>query len=524
MEKFLQTCFLALLCLNLKAQSGKPVFIHGEIHQSIPQDSLRLIFWEHYLGQFVSFAGKSMTYVPILPGSILQGNSESGVMQFSTAPISQPAYLSLSSIPGDFYLDRFLVEPGDSLIFSLNLRLGKLVFLGPQADKFTLQHRLALIRSAEALSDSPSYHLRAGQEPQAQKTSFLQESPPPFSYSPRFMHFVSPGEERFAWMKTQLAALPQQDPRLAELEKWTTNTNSGITPEFLQILRADILGEAATRALSLLKNLPLANPEQSRELLSDYLQRVGDLAVPDSVSIRSAFYPQFLLEKESLEAIQAQEGLFTRLEGKYGPELYDQMVARFLFANYYRLLDFQSSAESVLERMRTPYLKDHLQALVRAHQPEIPVQALNLRDLQGNQVSLQDFKGSTVLLAFWFPGCTPSKLMHERQLSKVMEKFSDAPDFRLISINTDPDPELWKKYLSENPGYSFGNTHLFMGGRDVHPFLTYYDIQAYPSLMLIDQEGCLIRSLRMPSQAQGLIELISPHLNPMNTITNPNSQ
>ncbi|MBC6369057.1 TlpA disulfide reductase family protein [Algoriphagus sp. AK58] len=524
MQKILLTCFLALPCLFLKAQSPpeKPVFVHGEIRQAIPQDSLRLIFWDHYLGQFVSFAGKSMTYVPILPGSILQGNSESGVIQLSTAPISQPAYLSISSILGDFYLDRFLVEPGDSLLFSLDLRLGKLIFLGPQADKFTLQHRLALIRAAEMSAETPSFHLRAGQDPQAQQQEFLLKSPPSFTFSPRNMVFVQPGEPRYRWMIRQLQSLPRQDPRLRELEKWTPDPSSGISGEFLQILQADILGEAASRSLSLIKNLPLDSPEQTNLLIREYLQRVGELSVPDSIAVKSAYFPQFLIDKESLLALQTKESLFSRLESNYGQLLFDELAARFLFANYQRLPDFRGAVASALERMQADYLKIRLQALAQAHQPGLPAEALNMTDLQGNPVSLQNFKGKTLLLAFWFPGCTPSKLMHERQLTKVMDRFRDHPDFRLISVNTDPDPELWKTYLKENPGYSFGNLHLFLGGRDVHPFLTHYDIQAYPALMLIDAEGNLIRSLKMPSQAEGLIDLIASQLHPTSNHSNPN--
>jgi hypothetical protein len=82
---------------------------------------------------------------------------------------------------------------------------------------------------------------------------------------------------------------------------------------------------------------------------------------------------------------------------------------------------------------------------------------------------------------------------------------------------------LWKTYLNENPSYSFGNEHLFLGGRDVHPFLQYYDIQAYPSLMLVDKDGRLIRSLQMPSLATDLIELISKYLLPIQN-TNPKSK
>jgi thiol-disulfide isomerase/thioredoxin len=501
------------------ADAGASVFVYGEIRAAALPDSITVTFWEKYLGRFVSYVGMESKYVGLSSGSILQGASGKKVLQYESEPISEMGYISIASVSGDQYLDRFLVAPGDSLIFGLDLRLGQMVFTGPDALKFELQHRLALVEAGVSFMEIPSFHLQKGQDPIAQRESFVSSSPIVSGYAPREMDFIYFGQERRDWLAAKLEKLPQSDSRLLILEEY----RGRLSDDFIEILRADVLGENAARAVSMIKNLPLESRTDSRKLLEDYLERIGDLEVTEDAVLWSAFYQEYLLERESLFAVYAGEGLFTRLEAQFSGPLYDRLVGRFLFENYYRLPDFGKSVDRVAEKVSDPIILSGLQSLAVAHKVGSPVKNLPLMNLEAQRTELDAYRGKTVLLAFWFPGCLPSKLMHERQLSKVQEEFANREDFVLLSINTDPDPVLWKTYLNENPSYSFGNEHLFLGGRDVHPFLQYYDIQAYPSLMLVDKDGRLIRSLQMPSLATDLIELISKYLLPIQN-TNPKSK
>jgi hypothetical protein len=485
-----------------------PVFVYAEIRSGALPDSVLVTFWEKYLGRYVSYVGMEASYVSLEEGSMLQGASGKKVLRYKSSPISEEGYISIASVIGDQYLDRFLVEPGDSLIFGLDLRLGQLVFAGPDALKFELQHRLALEESRVSFMETPAFHLQEGQDPDVQQEHFRDRSALLDGYEPRTMTFIAFGEDRRVWMQARLKNLPLEDSRLLILEEY----RGRLSDEFLDILRADVLGKNASQSISLIKNLPLDSRSESQQLLEEYLERIGKLELSSDALESSAFFQEYLLERESLLSIYSGEGLFSRLETRYSGQVYDRLVGRFLFENYYRLPDFGNAVARVAERVSDPEIQSGLQALATAHQVGSPVQDMPLIDLNGDPTDLEAYRGKTVLLAFWFPGCLPSKLLHEGQLSKVQQAFADRDDFALLSINTDPDTVLWKTYLSENPSYSFGNEHLFLGGRDVHPFLKYYDIQAYPSLMLIDGEGKLIRSLKIPYSAEGLIGLIAENL------------
>ncbi|MBB6328866.1 thiol-disulfide isomerase/thioredoxin [Algoriphagus iocasae] len=489
-----------------------PVFVYGEIRSEAMQDSLLVTFWEKYLGRYVSYVGMESSYVVLQEGSMLQGASGKKVLHFESLPISEEGYISIASVLGDQYMDRFLVEPGDSLIFSLDLRLGQLVFAGPDSLKFELQHRLAREENKVSFMETPAFHLQAGQDPNELQQSFMDRSPLVEGYAPRTMEFISFGPDRKGWIEERLKKDVLDDSRLLILEEYRGRLSEG----FLDILRADVLGENASRSISLIKNLPLEARSDSQQLLEGYLDRIGDLEVSADAAEASAFYQEYLLERESLLAFYAGEGLFSRLGTLFSTLVYDRLVARFLFENYYRLPDFGNAVARVSDRISDPEIRSGLESLAAAHRVGSLVKDLPLIDLNGDSTDLEAYRGKTLLLAFWFPGCLPSKLMHERQLCKVQKELEGREDFALLSINTDPDPVLWKTYLSENPSYSFGNEHLFLGGRDIHPFLKYYDIQAYPSLMLIDGEGRLIRSLKIPSEAEGLIDLIQENLSDEN--------
>ncbi|WP_339879094.1 TlpA disulfide reductase family protein [uncultured Algoriphagus sp.] len=489
-------------------KEGLSVFVYGEIRSGAMSDSLLLTFWEKYLGRYVSYVGMDSEYVVLEEGSMLQGAAGKKVLHYESLSISEEAYISIASVLGDQYLDRFLVEPGDSLIFSLDLRLGQLIFAGPDALKFELQHTLAREENKASFMETPAFHLQAGQDPDVQQESFMDRSPLVDGYAPRSMEFIAFGADRRKWMEARLKKLPSEDSRLWILEEY----RGRFSDEFLDILRADVLGESVSQSISLIKNLPLESRSESQELLEEYLGKIGDLKISPDAAASSAFYQEYLLERESLLSIYSGEGLFSRLEARFSGEVYDRMVGRFLFENYYRLPDFGNALARVTDRISDTEIRLGLESLAAAHRVGSLVKELPLIDTNGDSTDLEAYRGKTVLLAFWFPGCLPSKLMHEGQLSKVQKELEEREDFAILSINTDPDPVLWKTYLSENPSYSFGNEHLFLGGRDMHPFLKFYDIQAYPSLMLIDGEGKLIRSLKMPSKAESLIDLIQENL------------
>jgi TonB family protein len=106
--------------------------------------------------------------------------------------------------------------------------------------------------------------------------------------------------------------------------------------------------------------------------------------------------------------------------------------------------------------------------------------AFALKDLDGNQVDLQSFKGKVVLLDFWASWCGPcvAELPHIEKLHK------DFKDKGLVVLGIDNEEvEVAKAFLKEK-GYTF--TSLVDEGRTV---ATQYEVTGIPQVFIINREG-----------------------------------
>jgi thiol-disulfide isomerase/thioredoxin len=115
----------------------------------------------------------------------------------------------------------------------------------------------------------------------------------------------------------------------------------------------------------------------------------------------------------------------------------------------------------------------------------------SFRDLSGLTKHLRDFKGKTILMDFWFTGCTGCK-----QVAPFLKIMEDSLRFRkdivLISVSIDRDSSRWKNSVLSGDYGSTGAVNLYTGGKGADdPFLEKYNIMGYPTLMIIDKNGNL---------------------------------
>ncbi|PLX91246.1 MAG: thioredoxin [Desulfuromonas sp.] len=76
-----------------------------------------------------------------------------------------------------------------------------------------------------------------------------------------------------------------------------------------------------------------------------------------------------------------------------------------------------------------------------------------LEDLQGQKVSLSDFKGKIVMVNFWATWCPPC-IEEMPSMEKLSRRFSDE-DFVLLAINVEENSRtIVENFLKKNP-YTF---------------------------------------------------------------------
>jgi thiol-disulfide isomerase/thioredoxin len=121
------------------------------------------------------------------------------------------------------------------------------------------------------------------------------------------------------------------------------------------------------------------------------------------------------------------------------------------------------------------------------------IEDVSFHDAKGNLHHLSEYRGKVILLDFWFTGCMGCKEITP-YLNKVAATFENEKVV-FLSISIDKNTDLWKRSIKEG-SYSFANsTKLITSnqGQD-HPAIKRFKIIGYPTLIILDKEGRLVRS------------------------------
>ncbi|MFD1062156.1 redoxin domain-containing protein [Winogradskyella litorisediminis] len=114
------------------------------------------------------------------------------------------------------------------------------------------------------------------------------------------------------------------------------------------------------------------------------------------------------------------------------------------------------------------------------------------KDTDGNEKSLSDFEGKTVLLEFWASWCSPCR-KENPNLVKTYKKYKPL-GFEIFAVSQDGKKDSWLKAIEQDslPWYHVSD---FKGGKDDASMI--YGINGIPDNFLISKDGKIIgRNLR----------------------------
>jgi thiol-disulfide isomerase/thioredoxin len=139
--------------------------------------------------------------------------------------------------------------------------------------------------------------------------------------------------------------------------------------------------------------------------------------------------------------------------------------------------------------------------------PGQPAPAFTLTDINGQTVSLSDFRGQLVYLDFWASWCGPCRRQIPH-LKKMKEAYANKP-VAFVMISLDDDKDAWLKAVNDE---SLTGTMLHAEKAWSSDVAQQYQIKGVPTFVLIDGEGNLIEyNSPRPSDPEASL-LIDKHL------------
>ncbi len=107
---------------------------------------------------------------------------------------------------------------------------------------------------------------------------------------------------------------------------------------------------------------------------------------------------------------------------------------------------------------------------------------IKLKDIKGNDVSLNDYKGKVIYIDFWATWCVPC-LVNMPDSKKLMEEFKE---ITFLYININDNRKNWENYLKEKKEIT--NIHLYANEFTTSEIFKLFNFKSIPHYILIDKD------------------------------------
>lgn len=121
-----------------------------------------------------------------------------------------------------------------------------------------------------------------------------------------------------------------------------------------------------------------------------------------------------------------------------------------------------------------------------------PAPSFTLQDLEGNEVSLEDYRGKVVVLDFWATWCAPC-IKSFPAMQMAIDRYKEDPDVAFFFINTWEqleDPAEFVRQFMKKRGFDFS---VLIDKKDPvlkrNPVVESYGVSGIPATFIIDVNG-----------------------------------
>lgn len=224
-------------------------------------------------------------------------------------------------------------------------------------------------------------------------------------------------------------------------------------------------------------------------------------------------------DQASMESIMADMEVIVEEQQTYYrnfvKENNDNVVGAFLALNMAQSLEFEELEELTANLGKTlsthPYviqLNEMLEPVKAQKEAEAALNVgqeaplFTLTDIEGNEVSLEQFRGKYVFIDFWAAWCRPCR-EENPVLKKAYDRFG-GENFEIVSVSLDQTVEAWHTAVEED-GLNWTLLHDPLSG-----VAQTYAVQTIPNTWLLDKEGKIMQKQLRGEELISVLEELLP--------------
>ncbi|MBT0812987.1 redoxin family protein [Litoribacter ruber] len=483
---------------------GAPVVVYGHISTHGEPEKVVLKFWDSYIDE--SLKDPSPLIFEMIPeqGKLFAGAPRTSVFNFDIPEISSPARLSLI-YKDKAILDRYLVEPGDSIMIHLDMKMNRVLFGGPSSDKFRCQYAIDLAIQ-ETYFSNPEKMTVSHREKALANEEDRKVYEAANSTFKRGLEIIERGQDELALLIKKMETLGNPSGAQEILKFYKPK----LSDKAFRILEADIRGrEYSAITMSFYKYVysfsPLVeDPEFIPALDSFYYRYIHSIPsdfVPAHIGIFSLGYLQHRFDLEHARAVVEKKDpyeLIFKLEK--GP-VRDRLLGMYFARNFTRMPLAAERLSESLSEVKEKGVRDYLSVLLHRNTPGAPIPDFHLENPEGESVALSSFEGKTVLLQFWTAGCKASLNLMKEELFPLAKSLEGNADFLLVTVEAGNNGEYWKNMVTSAPFEGSNIKHLNTGGLS-HSILKHFNVYSFPHQLILDESGRLYKAEGLPMRKE----------------------
>ncbi|WP_108866220.1 TlpA family protein disulfide reductase [Aquimarina aquimarini] len=157
--------------------------------------------------------------------------------------------------------------------------------------------------------------------------------------------------------------------------------------------------------------------------------------------------------------------------------------------------NFEKRYTEIIDIITSPSIKEYVEKRyqeIKKLVPGNPAPEFTYEDVEGNMVSLSDFKGKYVYIDIWGTWCGPCK-QEIPFLKKLEERYRDK-NIEFLSVSVKDKKETWKEFVKKE---NLKGTQLYEEQKSKMKITELYKIPGYPTFILVNPEGKIVSAHAM---------------------------